>query len=58
MKIYIATDDLGQTMGFFGSYKEAKQEADAHDDGDVTVYEYPCTKEGMLRAMSFAQGME
>lgn len=58
MKIYIATDGMGTCAGFFGSYKEAKQEADTHDDGDVDVFEYPCTKEGMLRAMDFAQSME
>ena len=58
MKIYQTVDLSGQHVGFFGSYKEAKQEADSHDDGDVEVFEYPCTKEGMLRAMDFAQCIE
>lgn len=58
MKIYIAADDIGTTVGFFGSYKEAKQEADTYDDGEVTVCEFPCTKEGMLQAMSYAQSAE
>lgn len=52
MKIYIATDDMGRKMGFFGSYKEAKQEADTYDDGSVRRYDFPCTKQGMLDAIS------
>lgn len=52
MKIYIAMDDMGRKMGFFGSYKEAKQEADTYDDGDVQRFDFPCTKQGMLDAIS------
>lgn len=58
MKIYQTVDAEGLHVGFFGSYKEAKQEADSRDDGEVYVMEIPCTKEGMLYAMYRAQGME
>ena len=56
MRIYQAMEIDGRHLGFFASYREAKQVADR--DGYVETCEYPCTKDGLLAAMNYAQGIE